>query len=238
MSPAKTLYVRDADLAVWERAEAVAKAVRQSVSQVVATALSYHLARRVIDGIYVTIRIDDGREPVTFTDSDGRPILEYGRTELGYGWKLWTDESHGGVDDHFIPGSYDVPPISEAHAWLARRFEADKEERGMETTTEDQKITVVMANGQRGFIGRWLVEPDPSETRSAEATADSGAYYGVAVTKKGNIVVYAAHVNDRWEPVLKTYGSLGQAELDGIPKDIIERAANNLDPDHVVWLDV
>lgn len=43
MSPNKTLYVRDDDLPVWERAESYAKATRQSVSALVAAALSRYL---------------------------------------------------------------------------------------------------------------------------------------------------------------------------------------------------
>jgi hypothetical protein len=41
--PNKTLYVRDEDTAVWDRAEEAAEKARQSVSQLVATALRHYL---------------------------------------------------------------------------------------------------------------------------------------------------------------------------------------------------
>lgn len=44
MAPAKTLYVREEDVALWTRAEQVAKKNRQSVSTLVAIALEKYLA--------------------------------------------------------------------------------------------------------------------------------------------------------------------------------------------------
>lgn len=41
--PNRTLYVRDEDTAVWDRAEEAAEKARQSVSQLVATALRHYL---------------------------------------------------------------------------------------------------------------------------------------------------------------------------------------------------
>src|SRR3954469_3215983 len=53
---------------------------------------------------------------------------------------------------------------------------------------------------ETGFVGRWLVAPDADTTRSNEHGQDHDAYWGVAVTRRGRIAVYAAHRGHRWPP--------------------------------------
>jgi hypothetical protein len=90
------------------------------------------------------------------------------------------------------------------------------------------------------FEGRWLVEPDPDETRTTESGYDPGAYYGVALTGRGNIAVYRAHSNDGFDAELKAYDSFEEAEADGMPADILGTASAEAGPDyvHVQKLDI
>jgi|ERR1022692_1211374 hypothetical protein len=155
MSPNKTLYVRDDDAGVWERAERHAQASRQSVSALVAAALSRYLPPEA--------------------DQDG---MEEICVEVG------------------------EPALTKA------------------------------------FTGRWLVSPDSDETRTGEEGYDAGAYWGVALTRRGQIAVWMAHCNDGWPPGLNVYGTLDQAEQDRVPADIIALAATELGQDHVIQLDI
>jgi hypothetical protein len=88
------------------------------------------------------------------------------------------------------------------------------------------------------FVGRWLLYPDENETRTGEPGYDAGAYYGVALTQRGNIAVYVRHVNDGFAPRLYTYSSLEEAEEEGMPGDILAMAAVELGADYVQKLDI
>lgn len=77
------------------------------------------------------------------------------------------------------------------------------------------------------FLGRWLVFPDADETRTSEPGYDAGAYYGVALTGKGQIAVYVAHCNEGWAPALNTHASIDDASGD-YPQDILATAATEL----------
>lgn len=154
MSPAKTLYVRDDDVEVWEYAELLAKATNRSLSTFVTEMLrTQGILRR--DDEANTVKIDVG------------------------------DPTH----------------------------------------------TV-------GFKGRWLVPPDSDETRTKEDGHDAGAYWGVALTKRGRIAVYTAHCNDGWPAMLADYDDLDAASADNVPADIIAMAAKELGQQHVVWRDI
>jgi hypothetical protein len=89
-----------------------------------------------------------------------------------------------------------------------------------------------------GFIGQWLVEPDEDETRTGEEGYDAGAYWGVALTQRGKIAVYTAHVNDGWPASLDVFDSLDDAESNGVPQDILAKAAIELGEERVVWRDI
>lgn len=88
------------------------------------------------------------------------------------------------------------------------------------------------------FDGAWLVEPDGNRTRSGEDDFDAGAYWGVALTRRGKVAVYGAHVNERWPADLGVYDSLDDAEADGIPRDILAIAAAALGEERVLWRDI
>ncbi len=109
------------------------------------------------------------------------------------------------------------------------------EEEELRAQTELENIEVELAHEQghgweesayqAQFVGQWLLDPDPEETRTSEPGFDAGAYYGVALTQRGNIAVYTRHVNDGFAPMLEVYGSFEEAEQRGEPADILARAA-------------
>jgi hypothetical protein len=86
-----------------------------------------------------------------------------------------------------------------------------------------------------GFSGHWLVEPDMDKT---QAGLDEGAYWGVALTKRGRIAVYRAHVNEEWPASLSDYDTLDSATADDVPDEIIGQAKDALGEQHVIWRDI
>lgn len=72
------------------------------------------------------------------------------------------------------------------------------------------------------FKGRWLIAPD-DDVRSAGPGADAGAYWGVAMTAKGNVAVWIGHVNRGFAPELTTYATLDDA-LGDLPENVAELA--------------
>ncbi len=88
------------------------------------------------------------------------------------------------------------------------------------------------------FVGRWLLWPDEDQTRTGEPGHDAGAYYSVALTRKGDIAVYVRHVNDGFAPSLHTYSSFEEARNDGMPGDILAMAASEISDGYVQKLDI
>ncbi len=64
---------------------------------------------------------------------------------------------------------------------------------------------------QEAFEGAWLVYPS-DDSRADEEGFDAGACYGVALTRKGRILLYMYHVNDLWPPQRYVFQSLQEAE--------------------------
>jgi hypothetical protein len=87
----------------------------------------------------------------------------------------------------------------------------------------------------KAFIGRWLITPDSTNTRSGEPKQDRGAHWGVALTKKGRYAVYVAHDSDNWPAQLRDFDRLEDAEL---PEDILALAKAELGQEHVIRLDI
>jgi hypothetical protein len=79
------------------------------------------------------------------------------------------------------------------------------------------------------FVGRWLLHPDYYD--------EAGGYYGVALTQRGNIVVYL-QVDVRFPPSLKVYDSFEGAEAWGVPESILSMAAAEIEADYVQKLDI
>lgn len=102
-----------------------------------------------------------------------------------------------------------------------------------------ERIELDMGNHDVAFNGQWLVVPDDFETRADDPTGawDAGAYYGVALTGKGKIAVYAAHCNQRWEPHFETYATIEAARID-MPQNIYLAAKEALGDRAVLELDI
>jgi hypothetical protein len=115
--------------------------------------------------------------------------------------------------------------------------EEQKEQTGMESIEVDLWGPEERPY-QAAFVGRWLVLPNEMETRTEEPGYDAGAYYGVALTRRGNIAVYSRHVNDGFPPSLDAYGSFEEAEEDGVPGDILAMAASEISGGYVHKLDI
>jgi hypothetical protein len=106
--------------------------------------------------------------------------------------------------------------------------------------TIEQSAGLIVQVGQPavdiGFSGRWLVEPDPDKS---QAGLEEGAYWGVALTKRGRIAVYRAHVTDEWPATLSDYDTLNNAIADDdLPEQIIAMAKEALSQAHVIWRDI
>ena len=116
--------------------------------------------------------------------------------------------------------------------------EERKEQAKMGTIQTVEPIEVELAAHKAQFVGEWLLDPDPDETRTGEPGYDAGAYYGVALTERGNIAVYTRHVTDGFAPTLVAYDTFEKAEEWGVPADILATAANAMGADYVLKLDI
>jgi hypothetical protein len=84
------------------------------------------------------------------------------------------------------------------------------------------------------FWGRWVIRPDPETTTTAEH-GPKGAYYGVALTRRGRIAVYTGTSNPAWRPRLADYDTLAEANM---PEDIRRLAAEALGIREVIHRDI
>jgi hypothetical protein len=86
-----------------------------------------------------------------------------------------------------------------------------------------------------GFQGRWPIEPDTDNTR---AGPEEGTHWGVALTKRGRIAIYRAHVDDERPAPLSDYDTLDHAIADDLPEQIIALAKEALGKAHVIWRNI
>lgn len=228
-SQTRNLYIGDADVPVWEQAERVARHRRQGLSAYVTKVLRQHVP---LDIRVVT----DPAEALALSVTDG-PILEFGRHDpYGIGWLLSFLPPGGTAEAEatFLADHGEVP-IEEARAYLRRV----RDEPDVDAAEDLDKITVEVGDPPLtvGFVGRWLVAPDPNGTRTELSDHDAGAYWGIAATRRGRIAVYVAHCNERWLAHLTDYDGLDQAAAE-VPIDIIARAAAALGQQRVLWRDI
>ena len=225
MAPAKTIYVKDSDVPLWERFE---KAVNDwqradSVSALIAEAMRQYLAQfgDQGDGLYV-MAPDDDPGNVTF-GPDRTAIIE----RAGKDWVLSLDfeGTYPGADEYshypLMSRSFWVQAAVESAREIIARVRMDKGMGPLEVMCGDDDHT-------ERFTGRWLVEPDADLTR-ANATDydtgnwDAGVYYGVALTRRGQFAAYAAHCNSG-NGTLSVYPTWQALEDAGFPPSIIAGA--------------
>lgn len=233
MSPNKTLYIRDADMPIWEEAEQRASALGESLSQLAAQALRAHLATMPAE--FKVIVMNETNSHLSLDGpNEGHLRYERQRGDI-HAWRLLYLDDSGEVDDEIL--GVGLSPKEEAKAVEeARSFLRNKALGGAEM----ERITVETGGDYdrtEGFVGRWLVAPDSDETRTGEDGWDAGTYWGIALTKKGQIAVYTAHCNQRQPGRLRAYRSLDQAEGD-IPDDILAMASEALGIKRVIWRDI
>jgi hypothetical protein len=217
--------------------DALAEQVRQRnlpISSICQRALREEVSRlhaiEATTDLQVYIAADEpDPNPATWPNFDpARPHLVYGHHPVhGEGWML--DHEEGGIDGFFPGYRSDVDAVLDRARALLRH---GAESRMKEITVDigDPSLTV-------GFTGHWLVEPSRDETRTAEDGYDAGAYWGIALTKRGRIAVYTAQCNERWPARLDDYDGLGQA-AEHVPADIVAQAAAELGETRVVWRDI
>jgi hypothetical protein len=165
----------------------------------------------------------------------GKPTLTYKYWPVGKStqlvWVLEYEEAPEGPLTMISGGTAAEPPID----WARELLRAARPElTGMGQITlpvGDPELTV-------GFAGRWLVEPDSEETRSSEPDHDPGAYWGVALTKRGRIAVYTGHCDTTRAASLHDYDTLGEAVQEGLPADIAALAADGLGQERILWRDI
>jgi hypothetical protein len=162
------------------------------------------------------------------------PHLIYGRhSQYGDGWTLWYNVASGpgdNPDDYFIPGGPD--DVLRALDSARRRLRLARDDaQAITVEIGEPAITV-------GFKGRWLIEPDANRTRTGQERHDAGAYWGVALTRRGRIAVVTAHRNELWPAALRDYDSLNDAVEAGLPADIAAEAAARLGGDFILWRDI
>jgi hypothetical protein len=136
--------------------------------------------------------------------------------------------------------------VSALVADALRRY-VEEEKRKQEDMNEiEVLIGPSIYTGRRvRFEGRWLVKPSPINPRAfpGDITEPNGGrkgvYYGVALTRRGNIAVYVSSTQLNHDDRLDHYESFEEAEEAGVPSDILARAAEALDPEaYVQKLDI
>ena len=87
------------------------------------------------------------------------------------------------------------------------------------------------------FIGRWLMDPDSEQARTNLDGYDRNARWGVALTKRGRIAVYAGHRSRLHAARLTVFSSLEEAAQE-LPPNITREAAAALGQHRVVHRDI
>lgn len=126
-----------------------------------------------------------------------------------------------------------------------RNSEAEMTSPASAGANDDRLIEVEVGEGTgthqsyrrhiESFWGRWIIEPVPGETTTAERGHPLSAYYGVAETRKGRIAVYTGTTEPLHSPRLEDYETLAQAQM---PEDIRRRAAKLHNQREVIHRDI
>jgi hypothetical protein len=116
----------------------------------------------------------------------------------------------------------------------ALQEEVEKMKATEDVKAGEERIVVEVSDThiEKAFYGTWLVHPDPNQTN------EMGYYWGVALTRNGQIAVYVQHVNDFRPPELLVYPSLNAAEADGVPPGLLAVAAQELGQSRPIELDI
>lgn len=116
----------------------------------------------------------------------------------------------------------------------ALQQEVEKMQTTQDLEARQERIVVDVGEPpiQKAFYGTWLIHPDPDESN------ERGYYFGVALTRNGQIAVHVQHVNEYRPPELLVYSSLDEAAADEVPDEIVALAARELGEDRPIELDI
>lgn len=221
MAPAKTIYVRDADLQLWKRFEGAVHnwPSAEGLSILITEAMRGYLDRfgDQGDGLYV---VAPGEDP-------GRVALAEGRTAIlqrtPEGWELTASEkeygTNGEASDFFCTRDVEMgAAVEQARMHLAvlknrQRFE------DIEVKCVDRLGNVHVER----FVGRWLVRP----------AGEKG--WGVALTRRGQFAVYSDRGGEGGLDVFPTTTALRQAPL---PPSVVREALLELNEPMTIDRDI
>ncbi|HSH58539.1 MAG TPA: type II toxin-antitoxin system CcdA family antitoxin [Acidimicrobiales bacterium] len=124
----------------------------------------------------------------------------------------------------------------------ALQEEVERMQATAEMKAREERIVVEVGGPgetliDKAFYGTWLVAPDEDQSRTAEEYYDRGTYWGVALTRLGQIAVYTRHCNDLRQPDLIVFADLEDA-ADAVPPDILAAAAHELGQPRPIELDI
>jgi hypothetical protein len=182
VAPRKTIYVKDADLPLWGRFEAAAQWSNQdSVSGLISDAMRDHITQfgDVGDGLYVV--------PPDADQRTGGPTFQLRRTAIlerdGADWMLWLDENEFPGEINPYPLFSSAIPVSEAiFASKIHLSEVDLRRMG-----SLERIEVDCGERVEASTGRWLIAPDPDESRTAEEGIRRGRLLGYRHHQEGTL---------------------------------------------------
>jgi post-segregation antitoxin (ccd killing protein) len=129
-----------------------------------------------------------------------------------------------------------ISAVSQAALRQAVAAARDKEEL-MDGMTEIRVQTGPEPALTEIFTGRWLVDPESERSRVSEKGYDRHSVWGVAVTKRGNIAVYAGHRSRSVPACLTVHESLEDAAKE-LPASITRLAAAALGHQRVLRRDI
>ncbi len=95
-------------------------------------------------------------------------------------------------------------------------------------------------NVMKTFTGKWIVGDEKEGLRADDDTChwDAGAEWSVALTAKGNLVVYLTHCNEGFEPEMDTYSNFEEMKAERLPANVLAATAAALGEDYEIELDI
>src|SRR5215469_13171723 len=115
--------------------------------------------------------------------------------------------------------------------------EARDKEKLMDSMTEISVETGDQPVLTEVFTGRWLIDPESERAQTSLKGFDRNACWGVALTKRGQIAVYAGHRFPSHPARLTVFPSLEEAARE-LPASVAKDAAAALGQRRVIHRDI
>lgn len=92
---------------------------------------------------------------------------------------------------------------------------------------------------KKSFRGRWIVGGETGGETTTEDGFDTEAEWSVALTAKGNLVIYTQDPREQRKPAMETYSDVNDLlQDDGVPANIRAEVAAELGADFEFQLDI